>query len=137
MKRRNCRASRASSTDLPAPVGPTTRRVADIADMQIEPERRAAARLRHHQRRRVQVPVGLRPRPHGRDRHHVSEIEGVHDRLAHIGVGVAGQAAEPGLDRVQGLADGDEAAPVDDALDGQQLIVGLLGIGVGNDRPWW
>ena len=52
MKRRNCRASSASSTDLPAPVGPTHQGVADIADMQVEPERCAAARLRHHQRRR-------------------------------------------------------------------------------------
>ena len=104
--------------------------MADIADMQIEPERRAAARLRHHQRRRIQMPVRLRPRPHRRHRHHVGEVQGVHDRLAHIGVGVAGQAAEPGLDGVQGLADGDEAAAVDDALDGQQLLVGLLGIGI-------
>ena len=57
----------------------------------------------------------------------------MHDRLAHIGVGVAGQAAEPGFDRVQGLADGDEAAPVDDALDGQQLVAGQLGIGIADD----
>ena len=56
----------------------------------------------------------------------------MHDRLAHVGVGVAGQAAEPGLHSVQGLADGNEAAAVDDALDRQQLVVGLLGIGVGN-----
>ena len=53
MKRRNCRASSASSTDLPGTGRPDDQRVADIADVQIEPERRAAARLRHHQRRRA------------------------------------------------------------------------------------
>ena len=58
----------------------------------------------------------------------MGEVERVDERLAHVGVGVARQAAEPGLDRVQALADGGEAAAVDDALDGQQLLVGLLGI---------
>ena len=57
----------------------------------------------------------------------------MHDGLAHVGVGVAGQRPEPGLHRVQGLAYGDEPAPVDDALDGQQLLAGLPGIAIGND----
>jgi CHAT domain-containing protein len=42
----------------------------------------------------------------------------VHDGLADVGVGVAGERAEPRLHGVQGLADGGKAASVDDALDG-------------------
>ena len=75
--------------------------MADIADVQIEPERRAPSRLGHHQRRCPEMAVHLRPGPHRRDRHHVGEVQGVHDRLAHVGVGVAGQRAEPGLHRVR------------------------------------
>jgi len=60
----------------------------------------------------------------------MGKVQSVHNRLAHVGVGVAGQAAEPGLNRVQVLADGDEAAAVDEALDREQLLVGLLGIGI-------
>jgi hypothetical protein len=62
----------------------------------------------------------------------VSEVQGVHDRLAHIGIGVAGKTAEPGPHGVQGLAYGNEAAAVDNTFDGEQLVVGLLGISVAN-----
>ncbi len=31
----------------------------------------------------------------------MSKVQRVHDRLADIGVGIAGQAAEPGLDGIQ------------------------------------
>ena len=62
--------------------------------------------------------------PHRRHRHQMGEIEGVHERLAHIGIDVAGQAAEPGFDRIDALADGGEARAMDDALDRPQLFVG-------------
>ena len=55
------------------------------------------------------------------------------DGLAHVGVGVAGQAAEPGLDRIQALADGGDAAAVDDALQAEQLLLGAGGVLIGDD----
>ena len=93
MKRRNCRASSASSTDLPAPVGPT---------ISVWPTSPTCRSSRNGVLPRVSVIISggafrcrlaCRPRPHRRHRHHVSEVQGVHDRLAHIGVGVAGQTA--------------------------------------------
>ena len=44
-----------------------------------------------------------------------------------------GSDPRPRFHCVQGLADRGEAAPVDDALHRQQLLVGLLGIGVRDD----
>ena len=68
--------------------------------------------------------VPFRPRPHRRQRDHVGEIERRDRRLADIGVGLAGQGAEPGLDRVDGLDDAGEVAALDDLLDEPQLLVG-------------
>ena len=42
---------------------PDNQRVPDIADMQIEPERRRAPRLRQHKRWGVQMRIGLQPGP--------------------------------------------------------------------------
>ncbi len=55
----------------------------------------------------------------------MGQVERMDDGLAHIGVGVAGQAPQPGLDRVQGLADSRKAAPIDDPFGGAQLRVHL------------
>ena len=58
------------------------------------------------------------------------------ERLADIGVDMAGQRAEPGLDRVHALADAGEAEPVDDPLDRADLLLdpGAVGIGDGDRR---
>ena len=66
--------------------------------------------------------------PHRRERHHVGEVEGRDRRLADIGVDVAGQAAEPGLDGVHALGDAGEVAALDDLLDQPQLLVGDAGV---------
>ena len=44
--------------------------------------------------------VAFRSRPHGRERHHVGEVEGRDRWLADISVDMAGKAPEPGFDRV-------------------------------------
>ena len=127
MKRRNCRASKDSSTDLPDPVGPTTR---------VWPTSPTCRSSRNGVLPRVsaiirggasKVPVALRSRPHRRHRRHVRKVQGVDDGLAHIGVGVAGKRPEPRFHRIQGLAYRDEPTAVDDPLDGQQLLAGLAG----------
>ena len=133
MKRRNCSASVASSTDLPEPVGPTisvwpTSSTNRSRRNGVEP--RVCVSISGGARR---CAVGLGPGPHRRHRHQMDEVEGVDDGLAHIGIEVAGQAAEPGLDRVQALADGGDAAAVDDALQAEQLLLGPGGIRIGDD----
>ena len=66
-------------------------RVADIADMEREAERRRAFRPREEQRRRLEMLIPFRPGPDRRERHHVGEIERRDRRLADIGVDMAGQ----------------------------------------------
>ena len=97
--------------------------MADIADMGAEPERRRAAGLGVEQRRTVEMGIADRPCPDRRQRHQVGEVERMDDRLADIGVDMAGQRAEPGFDRVYALADGGEAETVDDALDRADLFI--------------
>ena len=72
--------------------------------------------------------IPFRPGPHRRERHHVREVERRDRRLADVGVDVAGQAAEPCLDRVHGLAHAGEVAALDGLLDQPQPILGDAGI---------
>ncbi len=106
--------------------------VADVADMGREPEGRRTRRLRGQQRRAIEMGVAGRPGPHARQRHEVSEVERMDKRLADIGIGLAGQRRQPRLDRVHALADGGEAKPVDDPLDGTNLVLNTGGVGVGH-----
>ena len=70
----------------------------------------------------IEVLVPFRSRPHRRQRDHVGEIQGVDRRLPDIGVDMAGQRAEPGVDRVDRLGHGGEVAALDDLLDHPQLF---------------
>ena len=58
------------------------------------------------------------------------------ERLADIGIGLPGQAREPGFDRVHPLADAGEAEPVDDPLDRADLVLdaGAILVGDGDRR---
>ncbi|MNJ59772.1 hypothetical protein D3C77_554700 [compost metagenome] len=56
------------------------------------------------------------------------QVERGDQRLADIGVGVAGDRRQPGLHRVEALDDGDETAALDHPLDTAQLLVGDLGV---------
>ena len=58
----------------------------------------------------------------------MGEIEGRDRRLADIGVDMAGQAAEPRLDRVDRLAHAGEVAALHRLLDQAQAIVGEVGV---------
>ena len=58
----------------------------------------------------------------------MGEIERRDRRLADIGVNLAGQTAEPGLDRVHGLAHAGEVAALDRLFDKPQPIVGDAGV---------
>ena len=98
--------------------------VADIADMERETEWRRAFGLGKQQRRAVEMLVALGSGPHGRERNHVGEIERRDRRLADIGVDMARQASEPGLDGVDALGDAGEVAALDHLLDEAQLFVG-------------
>ena len=68
--------------------------------------------------------VAFRSRPHGRERHHVSEVEGRDRWLADVGVDMAGKAPEPSFDRVDRLGDAGEVAALYDLFDEPQLFVG-------------
>jgi hypothetical protein len=76
--------------------------------------------------------VAFRSRPHGRERHHVSEVEGRDRWLADIGVDMAGKAPEPSFDRVDGLGHAGEVAALDDLFDQPQLLVGACSLVVPN-----
>ena len=99
-------------------------RVADIADMEREPERRRSFRPREEQRRRLEMLIPFRPGPDRRERHHVREVERRDRRLADIGVDVAGERSEPRLDGVDALAHAGEVAALDGLLDQTQALVG-------------
>ena len=102
--------------------------VPDVADVQREPERRCALGLGEEERRAIEMLVALGPGPDRRERDHVGEVEGRDRRLAHIGVDVTRQAAEPSLDRVDAFGDAGEIAALNDLLDEAKLLVGDAGI---------
>ena len=91
--------------------------VPDVADMQREPERGRAFGPGEEERGCTEMLVAFRSRPHGRERHHVSEVEGRDWWLADIGVDMAGKAPEPSFDRVDRLRDAGEVAALDDLFD--------------------
>ena len=64
--------------------------------------------------------VPFRSGPYRREGHHVGEVQGRDRRLAHVGVDMPRQAAEPGFDRVQGLAHAGEVAALDGLLHQSQ-----------------
>ena len=97
--------------------------VADVAHMRDQPEGRRAAGLGVEQRRSVQMRVALGSGPDRRERHHVGQVDAVHQRPADVGVAVPRQGAEPGVDGIEGLEDGHEAAAVDDPLDRPHLLL--------------
>ena len=97
--------------------------VADVADMKRQPERRCAFGLGEQERRTAEVVVPFGACPDRRQRHHVGKVQGRDRRLANIGIDVAGQASEPGLDGVHALGDAGEVAALDDLLDQPQLLV--------------
>ena len=98
--------------------------MADIADMKRKAERGRTLGPREEERRRVEMLVLFRAGPDRRERHHVREVEGRDRRLADIGIDMAGQAAEPGFERVDGLAHAGEVATLDGLLDEAQPLVG-------------
>lgn len=67
--------------------------------------------------------VARRPGPDRRQRHQVGEVQGMDQRLAHVGVDLPRQAAQPGFDGIHGLADAGEAEAVDHALDGAHPVL--------------
>ena len=103
-------------------------RVADVADMERETERGGAFGLGEEQRRGVKMFVALRAGPDGGERDHVGQVQGRDRRLAHIGVGMAGQRAEPGFQRVHPFHHAGEVAALDDFLDQTELFVGDAGV---------
>ena len=104
--------------------------VADIADMEREAKRRRTFSAREEQRRGIKMLIACRPRPDGRERDHMREIERRDRRLADIGVDMAGQAPEPGLDRVHAFGNHREVATLNDLLDQPELLGGDTRIGV-------
>ncbi len=115
---------------MPAPVGPTTacgrrRRHGWTSRNGVEP-----SVLPCSSGGRTEMLVPFRPRPHRRKRDHVGEIQSADGRLADIRVGMSGQAAEPGVNRVDRLDHGGEVAALNDLLDQAQLLVGKARVGI-------
>ena len=86
---RNCRIKVASSTDLPAPVGPTTSAWPTSPTWVVSRNGRRPLGAGDEQRGPVQMLVALRSGPHRRERHQVSQVQGRDDGLAYVGVDVA------------------------------------------------
>ena len=103
---------------------PDDERMADIADMEAEAERRRAFGPREEERRPLEMVVARRAGPDRRERDHVGEVQRRDRRLTDIGVSVPGQRAEPGFDRVDRLDHAGEVAALDDLLDQPQFLVG-------------
>jgi hypothetical protein len=61
----------------------------------------------------------------------MGKVQRVRDRLADIGIRIAGQAPEPGLYGIQRLADGDEPMSGENALDGKQMLVDANRVVIG------
>ena len=59
-------------------------RVADVANVEIEAERRTAGGLTAHKRRRVQMAVPCLARPNGGKREHVREVQAAHVVFADV-----------------------------------------------------
>src|SRR6516164_6379476 len=104
----------------------------DVTDMQGEPERGRAFGPGKEERGCTEMLVTFRSRPHGRERYHVSEVEGRDRRLADIGVDMAGKTPEPSFDRVDRLGHAGEVAALDDLFDQPQLLAGGWSLFVPN-----
>ena len=106
--------------------------VPDIADMQIQAERRGAARHAVHERRRFgRVEIarrGFAARPDRALRQQVREIQGVDERTADVFVPVTGQRAEECIQGVDRLDAGDEPELVDALVDVTRSGFDLLAI---------
>ena len=104
--------------------------MADIVHMGGEPERRRTGGLGIEKRRRIKMAIAHRPGPDRRQRHEMGEVQCVKERLADIGVNMAGQRAEPGLYRIDALANAGKTQSVDDPLNGAGFIVSGPGVHV-------
>ena len=116
------------------PGRPDDQRMADIAHMEREPERRRALGLAVEQRRAVEMGVPLLPGPDGGERDHMGEVQGGDRRLADIGVGLPRQRAEPGIDGIDRLDHGGEVPALHDLLDEAQFLVGAARVLVPDDE---
>ncbi len=106
------------------------RHVPHVADVRDQPEWRRAVGAGDDGRRPVEVRVPLWPGPYRRHRHHVRQVQRRDDGLAHVRVGVARDRGQPRIDGVQRFGNGDEPAPLDDALHHAQLLVGHGRVGI-------
>jgi hypothetical protein len=118
LQRHQCQQNRLSSARWPYNKG-----MADVADVEREPKGRGAFRLGKEERWCIKVLVALGPRPYGRERDHVREIQCGNRRLTHVGVGVAWQGPQPGVDGVDRLNHAGEIPALDDLLDQPKLFV--------------
>ncbi len=99
-------------------------RVADISDMYDQPKRRRSLCPGDHQGRAVEVLVSRGTCPYGRDGHQVRKVEGRDQWLAYVGVGIAGNGGEPGLDCIELLGNGDEPVALDGSLNQPTFLIG-------------
>ena len=68
--------------------------------------------------------IAFRSGPDGRKRHHMRKVQRRDRGLANIGVDMAGQRSEPGLDRIHAFGHAGKIASLDDLLDQPQLLGG-------------
>ena len=98
-------------------------RMPDVPDVEGEAKRRGSFRPRKEQRRRAEMRVPRRPGPNRGQRDHMGDVQGRDRRLADVGIDVAGQRAQPGIDRVDGLHHAGEVASLNDLLDQAQPFI--------------
>ena len=106
--------------------------MANVADMQRKTKWCGTFSTREEEWRGFEILVMLLACPNRRERHHVGEVECGDRRLADVGVDMAGQAAEPGFDGVDGFADAGEIATLNSLLDQAQFLFGGAGVFVPN-----
>ena len=109
-------------------------RVTNIADMEIEAERRCAIGRRQHQRRRIQMRVVRRPGPDGAQGEKMGQAGREKNGPPHVRISLTRQPAEPSLNRIHAFHFGDEAQTIGDLLDLAHAFFGDGFVRLGHDN---
>ncbi len=104
--------------------------VAHVPDVQGEAEGGRSLGLGEEQWSAAQMVVPLRPGPDRGDRDHMGQVQGRDWRLADVGVGVARQRPQPGVDRIDAFHHAGEVAALQGLLHLPKARIGHRWVGI-------